>query len=111
MSETDLTKRILKWLRGNGFWAVKRHAGKFATRVGLPDIDALKDGQSFDFEVKVPGNKPTKIQQHEIFKLRKFGSIAGVVWSVDDVAAVSESFEVGGFKSASWKLSEGDRKW
>jgi len=99
MKESALVSTILRWLRTNGFWAEKRHGSRYVT-AGLPDIDALKDRQSFDFEVKTPGNRPTKIQDYQISRLRSHGSVACVVWSVDDVRIISEAFESGGYELA-----------
>lgn len=48
-------------------------------RVGVPDLIACYRGFFVAFEVKRPGGKATKIQEHEIERIKKCGGRAYVV--------------------------------
>lgn len=84
MNESGLVKKILAYLRAQGFWARKNHGGRF-TDAGLPDILAVKDGRAYFFEVKTEAGRATEIQIHTIEKLRAAGAVAEIVRSVEDV--------------------------
>ena len=88
--ESNLTKTILKYLRGlDGCFAWKAHGGRFGT-AGIPDVICCYRGRFFAFEVKVPGNKPTEIQQATIDRLKQAGARVFVVNSVKDVRRIME---------------------
>lgn len=85
--EKNLTKRMLKRLRDEGAWAEKIHGGAMQSS-GIPDIIGCFRGRFFALEVKVPGNKPTDIQEHVMSEMRRTGG-ALVSW-VDSM----EGFEL-----------------
>lgn len=88
LKETDLTAKILKYLRSRGCYAVKWHGSLYGAG-GMPDIYALVPHAPYaiplHIEVKLPGNRPTPRQQKVLRDLRKTGAVA--VW-VDNVEAV-----------------------
>lgn len=82
-SEAARTDAIIKRLRAAGYWATKTHGNVFSR--GLPDIAAVIEGRAVWLEVKVPGKKPTPLQEHVLEQLREAGAIAGVVYEASDV--------------------------
>ena len=70
----------LKKMRAAGakIWWYKRHGGPLVT-AGLPDFHVIYNGLSSDIEVKAPGNKPSKIQEHVILEINLAGGHAGWV--------------------------------
>lgn len=84
-SEKSIVNSILKYLKAQpGCFVWKEHGGQYGT-AGIPDIICCKDGQFFAFEVKRPGNKPTKLQNETIKDIRAAGGRAFVVYSLEDV--------------------------
>ena len=87
--EKSIVAKIKNHLEAIGFFVVKLHGSHFQ-RAGLPDLLALRDGQTVFFEVKRPGEKPTKLQKHVLDELVARGFVACVVRSVADVEMVLE---------------------
>ncbi len=88
--ESNLTKTILKYLRClDGCYAWKAHGGRFGT-AGIPDIVCCYHGTFYAFEVKVPGKKPTDIQQAMIDRMKAAGGRVFVVNGVKDVRRIME---------------------
>lgn len=86
--ESNITKSILKYLRGlDGCFAWKEHGGMYGT-TGIPDVICCYQGRFLAFEVKVPGNKPTAIQQAMIEKINNAKGKAYIVYSVKDVRGI-----------------------
>lgn len=57
-------------------------------KAGLPDLLAIRGGRAYWIEVKQPGGKPTRLQEHRLDELRGAGCGAGVAASVDDAARI-----------------------
>lgn len=86
--ESNITKSILKYLRSlDKCFAWKVHGGMYGT-AGIPDVICCYQGQFLAFEVKVPGNKPTAIQQAMIEKINNAKGKAYIVYSVKDVRGI-----------------------
>ena len=85
MTESQIQRQITAWLKAAGFlvWKISDRY-----RSGIPDLYALRNGDSYWFEVKRPGGRVSKLQEHEIGQLRNHGGLAFVVRSVDDVRGV-----------------------
>lgn len=92
MKESDLIKSIITYLRTlPGCFCWKEHGGMYGT-AGIPDIICCLHGRFIAFEAKVPGNRPTRLQESTIGKIRDAGGTAVVVYSLDDVRrSVSEA--------------------
>lgn len=90
MRETDLTAKILQYLRSRGCYAVKWHGSVYGAG-GMPDIYTLVLSTPYaipvHIEVKLPGNKPTQRQQKVLRDIQKAGAVA--VW-VDSLESVQE---------------------
>lgn len=83
--ESSIVKKILTWLNQQpGIKAEKTHGGMYG-KAGKPDITGCMNGRRFEFEVKRPGGKPTKLQLKELREWAEAGAITGVVYSLDDV--------------------------
>lgn len=83
-SEKSITNAIIKELKAREFWTFKVHGSSFQ-RPGIPDILACKDGRLYAFEVKTARGRVSKLQEHEMEKMRSVGATVGVVRSVEDV--------------------------
>lgn len=88
--ESNLKKGILKYLNSlPGCFAWKAHGDEYG-RAGIPDIIACYHGRFFAFEVKRPGNEPTRLQQATMGKIREAGGRVFVVNGVRDVRGIME---------------------
>ena len=98
ISESDIQRECLLWLKANGFLAWKNHVGAIRVGKGVaqnpakgsPDILAIRGGQFFGVEVKKPGGKVAEHQIAWADKARKFGAIILFIRSlqelIDDMA-------------------------
>ena len=85
MSEADIVKAILKYLKTvPRCFAWKEHGGMYGT-AGIPDIIACVNGRFYGFEVKTDKGKPTKLQEATIRKILAAGGTSLVVRSVAEV--------------------------
>jgi len=86
MKESDLTKKILKYLAEQGHFAWKNWSGMMS-RKGIADILGCQKntGIFFALEVKLPGKEATDDQKDFLFEAASAGAITGVVHSVDKV--------------------------
>lgn len=88
MMESNLTRMILHTLNSiEACEAVKHHGSAYST-VGEPDIYGCIEGRAFLIEVKVPGKKPTKIQNARMRKWKKAGARVGIATTVEEALAV-----------------------
>lgn len=91
LKETDLTAKILKYLRSCGCYAVKWHGSPYGAG-GMPDIYALVPHSPYaiplHIEVKLPGNTPTPRQQKVLRDLQKAGAVALWANSLQSVQAM-----------------------
>ena len=87
-TEAYVLKSICKWLDEQDCNYFKVHGSMFQ-RAGEPDLIGAINYKgysiSFNFEVKSPKGKPTRLQVHRLQQWRQVGNLAGVVRSVDDV--------------------------
>lgn len=84
MSESQLVYRIIHALTSRGIYVRKIHGGPYQ-QAGLPDLWCCVAGRLVCFEVKVPPNRTTPIQDIELQHLRDAGAIACVATSVEEV--------------------------
>lgn len=81
-SEKNFENRIKKLLSEHGAWYVKFFANAF-TQAGIPDLLVSCYGHFVGIECKAPLGRPSKLQLHNIAKIRESGGIAMVVWPDD----------------------------
>lgn len=87
MAESAVSRSILRWLRGEGFWAAKVHGDPMQERI--IDILACVDGRFLGIETKDDEDEePTPLQQYHLRKIRKAGGTALKASSLDEVKAV-----------------------
>lgn len=93
MKEKDIVAAILRLLKKTpGCFAWKEHGGMYGV-AGIPDIIACIGGRFVAFEVKVPGNKLTKLQEITIQKIKDAKGQAFMVTSAAEVAAILKEME------------------
>lgn len=94
MIESDLQRKIQKYLKENLEKAVvwKNHGNQYSV-IGLPDIMCIYKGKMICIEVKIPGNKPTKLQEVTLQKLKEAGAIVGVAYSIQDVKEILKNIK------------------
>lgn len=81
--EALLGRKIRAALEARGLFVFKVH-GSGMMMAGLPDLITCYKGRYIGFEVKMPGNKASKVQELVHGKIRKAGGYALVVYSVDE---------------------------
>jgi len=83
--EKVIVGKIIRYLKGlPRCYFMKTHGDKFS-RAGVPDIVGCLGGRYFGLEVKRPGGVTTKLQDHELGKIKAAGGVAAVVFSVEGV--------------------------
>lgn len=88
--ESDIQSKILKYITSKGGYAVNViQAGK----AGVPDIIACYRGAFLGIEVKLPGNKPSAIQQQNLDMIRTEQGFAIIAYSTKDVKVLLEKVE------------------
>ena len=82
MSESNLTRQVVAWLRTQNvfFW---KTADKFTS--GIPDLIISKQGQFIAIELKIERGRVSKIQQATLDKIIASGGKAYVCRSLDEV--------------------------
>ena len=88
MNEKHLTSKIIKYLNSLSQTKAVKFVGNESSETGTPDVVACIEGKAFPFEVKMEGNKPTKIQLYRIDQWKKAGAVVAVVYSLDEVRAI-----------------------
>ena len=85
--ETTITTAILKWLNAQPECeAIKLHISGLQ-RAGDPDIFFCLRGRMGVIEVKVPGKKPTPLQEHRLAAWAAAGALTAVVHSLAEARA------------------------
>lgn len=86
MLESTLQRRIQDYLKKKlpGAYVWKNHGNQYSV-IGLPDLMCVYKGKIICIEVKISGNKPTKLQEVIIRKLTDAGAICCIAYSIEDV--------------------------
>jgi len=86
--EKSICNQIIRFLKTlPDCWFMRTEGGPYG-RKGVPDIVGCLYGKMFALEVKRIGGKATKLQLHELEKIRAAGGRTGIVHSVDEVKEV-----------------------
>ena len=85
--ESNLQRRIARMLREQGDY-VFNVVGSPMQQRGTADLLVCHQGLFLAIEVKDKGGKESKLQEFERRKVKAAGGIAGVAWSMDDVASL-----------------------
>lgn len=78
--EKTFENKVKKFLESQEAWFIKYWAGSQFTKSGVPDILACVNGYFVGVEVKAQNGKPSKLQLHNIKKIRKAGGFAMVLY-------------------------------
>ena len=91
--ESEITKKIQRYLSGlDGWWGFKVQGGGQQKR-GVPDIVGCYNGRFVAFEVKRPHvGQLSDLQEHVIGQIKAVEGHAFVVRSVDEVKQIILSF-------------------
>ena len=84
MKESTLQRNAIKYLRDHGAYVFNVVGGASQQR-GTADLLICYRGLFIATELKVPGKKPSKIQEYELEKVRKAGGKAGAVESMEEL--------------------------
>jgi len=87
VAESQITARIIHWLRAQGAYAVKVH-GSASQESGVPDILFCIKGAFGAIEVKAdPRLKPTPLQSYQLEEIERAGGATLVASSLVQVQA------------------------
>ena len=87
--ETKLSTQVLSRLRAEGGWWVKIHGGPFQA-AGIPDIIGCWQGRFIGIELKIPGEKPTGLQEKVLNALYSSGARVGIAYTVKEALLIRE---------------------
>lgn len=90
--EARLSKRIIQAWRERGAFCFKVW-GSAHQMAGIPDIVGVYKGRFIACETKMPGNKPSAIQQHRISQIEAAGGLCVVAYSVEEAEELLERLE------------------
>lgn len=79
--ESSVQTSIKKYLKDNGWFVTKLISTSTA---GIPDLMAIKNGQTIFVEVKRKGGKTSAIQDYRISELRQYGVKVFISDSLED---------------------------
>lgn len=85
--ESSVQTSIKKHLKDNGWFVTKLISTSTA---GIPDLMAIKDGQTIFVEVKRKGGRTSAIQDYRIDELRQYGVKVFVSDSLDQFKSYLE---------------------
>ncbi len=89
MKESEIQKKIIKYLNEIGAYSIKTIT---TNRNGCPDIICCLNGRFIALEVKAEKGIVSQLQEHNIKLIKNSGGVAEVVRSVDDVKRAIENF-------------------
>lgn len=93
MLEKDIVNSIMRYLKTVPMlFSWKEHGGMYGT-AGLPDIICCYRGRFVAFEVKVPGNSLTKLQETTLTKIKDAKGEAFKVTSLQEVKDIIQNFD------------------
>lgn len=92
--EGRLARKIIKSWQQQGVFAYKVHGSEYQP-AGIPDISGIYQGWSVWCEVKLPGNKPSDIQEHRISQIRSAGGLVVVAYSMNEAQALIDHLDEG----------------
>jgi len=80
--EGKLTRKIKLHLKKKKVWHLKVHGGPMQM-AGVPDLLLCVKGKFVALELKAPGKKVTRLQQHQMERIKDSGGLAYVIDDFD----------------------------
>ena len=87
--ETRLSEKVLDTLKSQGGWWFKVHGGPYQL-AGVPDIIGCWNGYFVAIELKIPGEKPTRLQELIIQAIHNAGGRTGIATSVEEALIIRD---------------------
>lgn len=84
MKESVFQKNVIKLVESVGGYVIKTHVSAYQSQ-GEPDLVCCYKGYFVAFELKVPGNKPSKLQELKIKQIQRAGGIAITAYSLEQI--------------------------
>ena len=91
--EALLGRKIRVALEARGAFVFKVH-GSGMMMAGLPDLIVCYRGLYLGLEVKMPGNKASKVQSRVHEKIQQAGGYAAVVYSVEEAISCLDDLDM-----------------
>ena len=88
--ESSIVAAILRALKSTPGLAIRKRWGSEMAAAGDPDLTGCLRGRHFEFEVKAPGGRLTRIQSVRLEEWRAAGALVGVVHSPAEALAALE---------------------
>lgn len=82
--EAAFQKEAQETIERMGGYPIKVHVSAFQSQ-GEPDLVCCYKGRFVAFELKVDGNKPSKLQLEKIEDIKRAGGIALPVYSINEI--------------------------
>ena len=90
-SEGALVHEMMRKLRANGAYVEKNHGSPFSK--GRPDLEGCFRGLFFAIEVKLPGGKPTALQQYVLNEIEFAGGRSYLLYSVEELVELLDEWK------------------
>ena len=84
MNESDIKRKIMKYLKESGGWWFKVYSGMGMARAGIPDIIGCVEGKFIAIEVKTEIGKLTALQEDTLTQISANFGRAMVVYGYKD---------------------------
>ena len=97
--EPSFQSKAIKYIESQGGYVIKVHVSAYESQ-GEPDLVCCYEGIFVGFELKVKGNKPSKLQELKMKLIRDAGGRAKAVYSLDEIQ--EELYEI-------HRLQQGDK--
>ena len=81
--ESNLDKKVEKYILSKGGWFIKYWAGPKYTKDGIPDILACINGKFYGIEDKAHNGRPKLLQLINLSKIRNAGGIGLLLYPKD----------------------------
>ena len=93
-AESEFQQQAKKLIESKGGYVIKVHVSAYQSQ-GEPDLVCCYLGRFVAFELKVDGNKTSKLQDYKIHKIERAGGIAKSVYTLKEIEeALYEIFRV-----------------
>ena len=97
--ESSLQSKAIDYIRSQGGYVIKVHVSAYESQ-GEPDLICCYEGVFVAFELKIKGNKPSKLQELKIKQIKEAGGRAKAVYSLEEIQ--EELYEI-------HRLQQGDK--